>query len=81
MTKFEIFSWFLAFLSLTGNVFVIKKNVIGQWIWAFANFGWIAFDLYIGAYAQAFLFASYFGMCIWGIITWTKEAKQAQAQS
>ena len=68
-------SWVLVALSLAGNVFVIKKNVLGQWLWAFANMGWISFDIYKEAYSQAFLFAVYFGMCIWGIIAWSKEEK------
>lgn len=69
-------SWILVALSLIGNVFVIKKNVVGQWIWATANLGWIAFDLTIGAYSQAFLFAVYFAMCVWGIISWSKQPQQ-----
>jgi len=68
-------SWVFVGLSLLGNIFVIKKNVIGQWLWAVSNIGWIAFDLYIGAYSQAFLFSVYFCLCVWGIISWTKEAK------
>jgi len=66
-------SWILVALSLAGNAFVIKKNVLGQWLWALANLGWIAFNLYLKAYSQAFLFAVYFGMCVWGIIVWTKD--------
>lgn len=69
-------SWLLVALSLLGNIFVIKKNVLGQWLWAVSNVGWIAFDLSIGAYSQAFLFTVYLGLCIWGIYSWTKEAKQ-----
>jgi len=75
--SFTDLSWLFVFLSLLGNVFVIKKNVLGQWLWAISNLGWIAFDIWIGAYSQAFLFMVYFGMCVWGIIAWTKEA-QAQ---
>lgn len=74
---FEDLSWILVMLSLAGNYFVIKKNVIGQWLWAVGNLGWIAFDISLGAYSQAFLFAVYFGMCVWGIWLWTKEAKEA----
>jgi len=77
--SFETFSWILVVLSLAGNIFVIKKNVIGQWLWAVSNIGWIAFDLSIGAYSQAFLFAVYLGLCIWGIIAWSKEAKDKKA--
>lgn len=70
----ENLSWILVILSLAGNVFVIKKNVMGQWLWALANLGWIGFDIYMEAYSQAFLFVVYFGMCVWGIVAWTKEA-------
>lgn len=73
----ENLSWLLVGLSLAGNVFVIKKNVLGQWLWAVANVGWIAFDLYIGAFSQAFLFTVYLGLCVWGITTWTREAREA----
>ena len=78
---FEHLSWVLTFLSLAGNYFVIKKNVLGQWLWAVANIGWIAFDLWIGAYSQAFLFFVYFGMCIWGIILWSRESKGAAKEA
>jgi len=74
--SFADLSWILVALSLIGNVFVIKKNVAGQWLWAVANLGWIAFDLYLGAYSQAFLFAVYFGMCVWGIMAWTRDQRQ-----
>jgi Nicotinamide mononucleotide transporter len=79
--ELENLSWILVFLSLAGNVFVIKKNVLGQWIWATSNLGWIAFDISIGAYSQAALFTVYFGMCVWGITVWTREnrAKEVEA--
>lgn len=53
-------------------------TMITKWLWAISNLGWITFDLWIGAYSQAFLFAVYFGMCVWGIIAWSKEAQQTQ---
>lgn len=74
----EQLSWILVVLSLTGNIFVIKKNVVGQWMWAISNAGWILFDLSIGAYSQAFLFLIYLGMCIWGIIAWSKTPKPTE---
>lgn len=70
----DTLSWILVALSLAGNVFVIKKNVLGQWLWAVSNVGWITYDLSIGAYSQAFLFTVYLGLCIWGIIAWTRES-------
>lgn len=77
--EWQTFSWALVVLSLTGNIFVIKKSVIGQWLWAISNTGWIAFNLYIGAYAQAFLFAVYFAMCVWGIWAWSKKPEPQTA--
>lgn len=75
----ERLSWILVGLSLLGNIFVIRKNVIGQWLWAIANVGWVAYDLWIGANSQAFLFFVYLLLCIWGIYAWTKDdQKQKQ---
>ena len=79
--SFETLSWILVVLSLAGNIFVVKKNVIGQWMWATSNLGWISYDLYIGAYSQAFLFVVYFGMCVWGIIAWSKDDKKVTAEA
>jgi hypothetical protein len=30
--NWDIVTWVLVVLSLTGNIFVIKKNVMGQWL-------------------------------------------------
>lgn len=75
--NWETVSWCLVAISLSGNIFIIKKNVIGQWMWAVANTGWVFYNLSIGAYAQAFLFAVYLGMCVWGIIAWQGKKPQA----
>lgn len=72
--SWELLSWGLVIISLTGNVFIIKKNVLGQWMWACANIGWIAYNLTLQAYAQAFLFFVYFGMCVWGIMAWSRQS-------
>ena len=77
--NWEILSWALVATSLIGNVFVIKKQVAGQWLWAIANIGWVSYNLNIGAYAQAFLFSVYFGLCIWGIYMWSRPKKVAQS--
>jgi hypothetical protein len=79
MMLLDSLSWALVALSLVGNYFVIKKNVLGQWLWAIGNLGWIIFDISLGAYSQAFLFAVYFSMCVWAIILWTKEAAVRKA--
>jgi hypothetical protein len=76
---FQHLSWILVALSLAGNYFVNKKNVTGQWLWAASNVGWVSYNLYIESYSQAFLFTIYFGMCMWGIISWTRSAKNEVA--
>jgi hypothetical protein len=72
-------SWILVALSLAGNYFVIQKNVLGQWLWALSNVGWVSYNLYIESYSQAFLFTIYFGMCTWGIISWTRSLRKEAA--
>jgi hypothetical protein len=47
MPSIESLTWILVAMSLAGNVFVIKKNITGQWLWALANIGWISYDFYI----------------------------------
>ena len=66
-------SWVFVFLSILGNIFVVKKMVIGQVLWAISNIGWIIFDIYIGAYPQACLFFVYLCFCIWAMISWSKK--------
>jgi len=73
-----IFSWVLVATSLIGNIFVIKKNVTGQWLWAIANVGWVSYNLSIGAHAQAFLFSVYFALSVWGIFAWRRPKAVAE---
>ncbi|MFT4552026.1 MAG: nicotinamide riboside transporter PnuC [Chlamydiales bacterium] len=68
----QYIDWVFVVLSLIGNVFVIKKNVVGQWIWAISNVGWIGFFLYNGIYSSAVLFSVYLCLCVWGIYSWSK---------
>jgi hypothetical protein len=68
-------TWILVVLSLAGNVFVVRKDVRGQWIWAVSNTGWIAYNLWLGAIPQAALFSVYLGLCVWGAISWGREAR------
>lgn len=77
----ELLSWCCMCLSLVGNIFVVRKQVLGQWIWAVSNCGWIAYNLHIHAPAATCLFTVYFGLCVWGIIAWSKEAEAAPSSS
>lgn len=75
----ETLSWGLVALSLLGNVFIIKKNVTGQWLWLISNIGWISYNMHHSHQGQAFLFLVYTALCVWGIITWTRQAKKADS--
>ncbi|HET9844066.1 MAG TPA: hypothetical protein VFP93_05365 [Gammaproteobacteria bacterium] len=72
--SWEAVSWVLVVSSLIGNIFIIKKHVFGQWLWAVSDLGWIFYNIHLGATAQAFLFFIYTTLCIWGIITWSRES-------
>ena len=74
-------SWILVVTSLFGNIFVIHKNVLGHWLWAFSNVGWISYYLTLNAHPPAFLFTVYLGLSIWGIYSWTKEERKNKLSS
>ena len=69
----EAFSWLFTFLSLLGYFFVIRKLLIGQWVWAISNIGWVAYHIYKDNPSSACLFAIYLAMNIWGITVWSRE--------
>ena len=69
----ETFTWALTALSIIGTVMNIRKDRRCFVIWLFTNGAWAAYDLSIGAIAQAALFFVYFCLAIWGIVEWKKE--------
>lgn len=71
-------SWIFTAASLLGNVFVIKKQIKGQVIWAISNIGWSIYFLKLGEYPSAALFFIYLLLCVYGIISWTNEAKKGK---
>lgn len=69
MFKFDI-TWFLAALSLSGNVFNIKKSVVCFYIWAVGELFWMILDIYNGVYGRAFLDLTQLCFALWGIYEW-----------
>lgn len=63
-------TWILAILSLSGNVFNIKKNVVCFYIWALGEFFWMMLDLKNGTYGRAFLDLTQLCFALWGIYEW-----------
>lgn len=68
-------TWIVAILCLTGNVLVIRKSPWGFACWAVANVYLVAHNYAIQEFAQAFMFAVYFLLAVWGILAWRKASK------
>lgn len=66
----DVVAWIIAGASIIGTWLNVKKNRVCFWIWLFTNGFWCIYDLAIGAYAQASIFAVYFALSIKGLIEW-----------
>lgn len=66
-------TWLLAFVSLSGNIFNVKKKVTCFYIWGIGEIFWLILDILNGVYGRAFLDLVQLGMAVWGIIEWNKE--------
>jgi nicotinamide riboside transporter PnuC len=71
-----MFDWsiLITIASIIGTVANIYKKRWCFVIWLFTNGFWCIYDLTIGAYSQAILFAIYFGLAIHGLIKWRKDS-------
>lgn len=72
----EIITWLLTLFSIIGVILNAQRKVSGFYYWLPTNVGWVLVDWHQGLHGQAALFAFYIIMCIYGIITWRKEAKE-----
>ena len=66
-------TWFLAVLSLSGNVFNVKKRVSCFYIWTLSEIFWFILDFLNKSYGRAFLDSVQLVMAIWGIFEWKKK--------
>ena len=62
--------WLVTFASLVGTVANVYKRRWCFAVWLVTNLCWAAYDLAIGATAQAALMAVYAGLAVWGLIRW-----------
>lgn len=67
------FLYVITVLSIVGIVLNIKKRRESFIIWACTNASWGYVDYKAGIYSQAVLFSIYFGLAIWGIVSWSKK--------
>ncbi len=75
MDLFNFMTCSLVGLSIIGVILNIYKNKICFIIWAVTNFSWMIVDIYKGIPAQAFLFAVYFLLAIFGLYKWANEKR------
>lgn len=66
--------WGVTIASIIGTVANIYKLPWCFVVWLVTNSLWTAYDLYIGATAQAALGAVYVGLAAWGIHQWKAGA-------
>ena len=64
------FIWLFVFISLCGNFFIIKKNILGFYLWLIADIFLIFYNLNIQEFAQSTLYIIYTFFCIYGIFKW-----------
>lgn len=55
---------------VAGQLFVIRKNVIGFWFWIVSNLTMVLVSTYKGYYGLTLLYLFYCGMCIYGLKEW-----------
>lgn len=71
----ETFGWILSVLSVVGAVLNAKLHWSGFVFWLASNAGWVIYDLHAHNYPQAALFFIYFGISLYGLISWLRKGK------
>ena len=59
-------------LSISGNIFVNRKDILGLYIWLVGSFLWVCISFYSKEWQQFIMFLVYFLLNIEGIIRWRK---------
>lgn len=70
--------WTTALLTLVGVWLNIHHRVACFWIWALTNATWAYADATHGLLPQAALQTAYFGLSIYGILSWRKPKPDAK---
>jgi nicotinamide riboside transporter PnuC len=67
-----IWTWLITIAAIIGVVANIYKKPWCFGIWLGTNLAWAFIDFKAGLFAQAFLFAVYAVLAVWGLIQWRK---------
>ncbi len=62
--------WLFVLVSLSGNFFIIKKNIFGFYLWLLADLFLMWYNFNIKENAQGVLYIIYTIFCIYGIYRW-----------
>jgi nicotinamide riboside transporter PnuC len=71
----ETVSWFVTTASIVGTVLNIRKSRVGFAVWFVTNCTWVVIDIYLGLFAQSFMFAIYAALAAWGWFAWEMEMR------
>ena len=66
-------SWLISGLALAGTILNIYKRRCCFFIWLVTNSYFCLLDFRAGLYSQAFLFAVYAVLAVWGLVQWARE--------
>jgi len=73
--------WLVTAAAIVGAIGNVRHRRWGFAVWIVTNACWLAYDLAIGANAQAALFAVYAGLAIWGWLSWGGKPNASQQSS
>lgn len=78
-TFFQISTWIVTAVALTGMVLNAKMNRWGFACWWFTNTAWIVVGIYKGVYAQAVQHVVYLYFSVVGFLHWTQRLRDQRA--
>ncbi|NGX33831.1 MAG: hypothetical protein K1060chlam1_00172 [Candidatus Anoxychlamydiales bacterium] len=76
MSKLNMFIWFNTVVAIMGTILNAKQLRFGFILWMMTNGVFVVYNVYIGSFQQAALFSVYFGLAVYGWISWGKSAKK-----
>ena len=68
-------TWLLTVASIVGTQANIYRRRWGFAVWFVANLAWAAYNLWLGAWAQAALWVVYSAFAVQGWVTWGRIAR------
>jgi len=76
-----MFIWFNTAVAIIGTILNAKQLRFGFILWMLTNGVFVVYNLYIKSFPQAALFSVYFGLAVYGWISWGKSQKKAATEN